>query len=139
MIRFEVTRSSVPEPPIRILFADDNELVRAAVLGLLQSLGHRVDVVTNGREAVDLAAQQEFDLVLLDIQMPEMDGLAAAAALRRAYVGDRPPRILGYSGEAQNRESCSAAGMDGMLIKPARLVDLIRALETPDSAATKNG
>jgi CheY-like chemotaxis protein len=121
-------RTATAQASLRILVADDNEVLRAAVRGLLQSLGHSVDVVTNGREAIESAAREDFDFVFLDIQMPEMDGFAAAHSLRHQYAGGRPPRIIGLSGESEGRESYSAAGMDDFLLKPVRLADLVHAL-----------
>jgi CheY-like chemotaxis protein len=114
----------------RILVADDNEMFRVAVRGLLQSLGHSVDVVSNGREAVESASRENYDFVFLDIQMPVMDGFAAARSLRDAYNGGRSPRIIGFSGESANRESYKTAGMDDFLIKPFRLADLVHALKS---------
>ena len=115
--------------PLRILVADDNEMLRVAVRGLLQRLGHSVDVVTNGREAVEAASREDFDLLLLDVQMPEMDGFEAARSLRHRLGGGRRPRIIGVSGEGAERESCAAAGMDDFLIKPFRLADLVRVIK----------
>jgi CheY-like chemotaxis protein len=113
---------------LRILVADDNEMLGAAVGGLLQSLGHSVDVVTNGREAVESAAREDFDAVFLDVQMPEMGGFEAAHRLRHENAGGRPPRIIGLSGESPDHESYTAAGMDDFLLKPVRLADLVQAL-----------
>jgi two-component system sensor histidine kinase/response regulator len=115
--------------PLRILVADDNEMIGAAVGGLLQSLGHSVDVVTNGREAVESAARENFHVVFLDVQMPEMDGFEAARWLRHEHTGVRPLRIIGFSGESPDRESYATAGMDDFLLKPIRLADLVQALK----------
>jgi CheY-like chemotaxis protein len=125
-----LTTARVQAPaPLRILVADDNEMIGTAVQGLLQSLGHSVEVVTNGREAVESAAREGFDAVFLDIQMPEMDGFEAAHWLRHGHAGGRPPRIIGFSGESPDPESYAAAGMDDFLLKPIHLADLVRALE----------
>src|ERR1700722_13673295 len=101
--------------PLRILVADDNEMIGAAVGGLLESLGHSVDVVSNGRDAVDSAALLDFDAVFLDIRMPQMDGYEAAHLLRHWHAGGRSPRIIGFSGESPDRESYAAAGMDDFM------------------------
>jgi CheY-like chemotaxis protein len=116
------------QAPLRILLADDNEMLRAAIRGLLERLGHSVDVVTNGREAVESAARGDFDLVLLDVQMPVMGGLEAARSLRHRQAGGRRPRIIGLSGEGEERASYAAAGMDDFLIKPVRLADLVHVI-----------
>lgn len=117
--------------PLRILVADDDELIRAATRGLLQRLGYSVDVVTDGRQAVEAASCRRFDVVLLDVQMPGMDGMQAAARLRGEHGADCP-RIIGVSGESEERESYEAAGMDGFLVKPIRLADLVLAIERHD-------
>jgi CheY-like chemotaxis protein len=117
------------QAPLRILVADDNEMIGAAVGGLLQSLGHSVDVVSNGRDAVDSAALIDFDAVFLDIRMPQMDGYEVAHLMRHWHAGGRSPRIIGFSGESPDRELYAAAGMDDFLLKPVRLADLVHALE----------
>jgi len=95
--------ASLPRPissgqaQLRILVADDNKMLRTAVRGLLRILGHSVEAVANGREAVASALRGNFDLVLLDIQMPEMGGLEAARLLRQQDTGQRRPRIIGMS------------------------------------------
>jgi CheY-like chemotaxis protein len=119
-------------PSLEILVADDHELLRAAMRGLLRSLGHSVDVVTNGREAIEAAKSRDYDVIFLDVQMPEMGGFEAAQALRRTgFDGDRT-RIIGVSGQGDCEESIVAAGMDAFLVKPVRLGDLVRILD--DSA-----
>jgi CheY-like chemotaxis protein len=132
----EAMMPAIPPPtftraqaPLRILVADDDEVLRVAFQGLLRSLGHSVDVVTNGREAVETAAREDFDFVFLDIQMPEMDGLEAARSLRQEFAGGRTPRLIGLSGESEERATYTAAGMDVFLVKPVRLADLIDALK----------
>ncbi len=115
--------------PLRILLADDNEMLRAAIGGLLERLGHSVDVVTNGKEAVESAARKAFDVVFLDVQMPEMGGLEAASFLRRRCADGRRLRIVGFSGEGEEPGSYAAAGMDHFLVKPVRLTDLIHVIE----------
>jgi CheY-like chemotaxis protein len=113
---------------LRILVVDDNEVLLTAVGGLLRSMGHSPDVARNGREAVEAAARNRYDVVLLDIQMPEMGGFEAARTLRRDDPSGTPPRIIGLSGEWADRESYAAAGMDDFLIKPVRPRDLARVL-----------
>jgi two-component system, sensor histidine kinase len=123
------TTSARVQAPRRILVADDNEVVLAALQGLLQSLGHSVDVVMNGRAAVEAAAREDFDLVFLDIQMPEMDGFQASRSLRHRLAGRSRPCIIGFSAESPECDSHVAAGMDDFLVKPVRLADLVHALE----------
>jgi CheY-like chemotaxis protein len=121
--------------PLRILLADDHEMLRTAMRGLFQILGCSVDVVANGREAIELASQEDYDFVLLDFQMPEMGGLEAARSLRQSYGSQLRPRIIGLSGQAEERETWAAAGMDDFLAKPVRLVDLIQLLKIPALAS----
>jgi CheY-like chemotaxis protein len=113
---------------LKILVVDDNEVLLAAVRGLLLLMGHTTDVARNGREALEAAAQNGYDVVLLDLQMPEMGGFEAARTLRRDAPSGTPPRIIGLSGESADRESYEAAGMDDFLIKPVCPQDLERVL-----------
>jgi CheY-like chemotaxis protein len=119
-------------PRLEILVADDHEFLRAAMRGLLRGLGHCVDVVTNGREAIEAAAHRDYDVIFLDVQMPEMGGFEAALVLRQTCPDGDRTRIIGVSGEEDCEESIVAAGMDAFLLKPVRLGDLMRILK--DSA-----
>jgi CheY-like chemotaxis protein len=84
--------------------------------------------VTNGREAVELAAREDFDFVFLDIQTPEMGGYEAARSLRDAHQGRRRPRLIGLSGDQDEAQFYATAGMDAFLAKPVRLAELKHAL-----------
>ncbi|MBL8792321.1 MAG: response regulator, partial [Planctomycetia bacterium] len=137
---------STPAPrPLRILLAEDNPINQKLVLRILEKQGHRVTVVDNGQAAVQAASGQRFDLALMDVQMPELDGLEATAAIRRAEqaTGQRLP-IIALTAHAMqgDRERCLAAGMDGYLSKPVLAGDLSDAIrgmvqETPAAAATQ--
>jgi CheY-like chemotaxis protein len=116
---------------LQILLVDDNEVLRTAILGLLRLMGHSIDVARNGREALEATARHAYDVVLMDVQMPEMGGFEAARSLRRDSPGDRTPRIIGVSGESTDRECYVAAGMDDFLTKPVRPRDLARVLHAP--------
>jgi CheY-like chemotaxis protein len=112
-----------------ILVVEDNDVNQVVLEGLLDAMGYkRVMLASDGREAVDLCARHAFDLVLMDWQMPVMDGLQAAQALRAA--GHRMP-IVGLTGNAGpgDRERCLAAGMNGLLAKPVEPRLLARKLE----------
>jgi signal transduction histidine kinase/CheY-like chemotaxis protein/HPt (histidine-containing phosphotransfer) domain-containing protein len=113
----------------RVLLADDNLTNQQVTVHQLYKLGYTADVVGNGREALAALAQHDYDLLLLDCQMPEMDGYQTAAALRAA-AGPRPYVIAltGYAGPAE-RAKCRAAGMDDYLSKPFSLSALQRALQ----------
>ncbi|HTK61225.1 MAG TPA: response regulator [Pseudonocardia sp.] len=121
--------------PLRILVAEDHPVNQRLVLLLLAKLGHRADVVSDGLEAVAAVQRQDYDAVLMDVQMPDLDGLAATrhirAIQRRRPGGDaRTPRIIAVTANAltQDREDCFAAGMDGYLTKPLNSAELAAAL-----------
>ena len=134
--------SAGPSERLRILVTDDHEVLRAAIRGQLLNLGHAVDEATTGLEAVEAAARERYDLVLLDVQMPEMDGITAARLIRKDSRG-HPPWIVGISAETMQPEAFSRAGMDNFLVKPVRLVNMTRVLssiihrgETPAEPST---
>ncbi len=126
---------SAPQPgemrPLRILLAEDSFTNQRLALGVLSKWGHQVTLANNGREAVEAWAQGEFDLVLMDISMPEMDGYQATAAIREheAQCGGRIP-IIALTAHAMkgDREQCLAAGMDGYVSKPLRIPELREVL-----------
>ena len=127
----------IPQPitaaqPLFILMAEDNVLNQKVALRILQRQGHRVVLATTGREAVQKSAEQNFDLILMDVQMPDMDGLAATAAIRaREKTTGRHVPILAMTAHAMkgDRERCLAAGMDGYVPKPVRPLELAKAIE----------
>jgi len=127
-----VTRHSIAESrhALRILLAEDNPVNQQVATAMLLKRGHQVDVVGNGREAVDAVAKESYDLVLMDIQMPEMDGFEATEKIRALPQGRTLPIIAltahALSGE---RERCLARGMTGYLAKPFKAHDLFSAVE----------
>ena len=116
----------------RILLAEDNPVNQVVALRLLEKRGHRVTLAVNGLEAVAAAAREPFDLVLMDVQMPEMDGFEATAAIRQreASTGAHVP-IFAMTAHAMkgDAERCQAAGMDGYLPKPIRPADLYALID----------
>ncbi len=119
---------------LRLLLAEDNPVNRAVARHMLERLGHRVAVAGNGREALAAIERESFDAVLMDVQMPEMDGFAATAEIRRAEEAGGRPRlpILALTAHAMrgDRERCLAAGMDGYVSKPVRSAELAEALRS---------
>ena len=124
-----VTRHTLRESSrkLRVLVAEDNAVNQALIVRVLAKLGHASVVATNGKEALSLACSQRFDLVFMDVQMPEMDGLAATEAIRQAEkaTGLHLP-IIAMTAYAMkgDRERCLQAGMDGYLAKPVRFSDI---------------
>jgi len=112
---------------LRIMLAEDNLVNQTLAVRLLERAGHSVLVATNGREAVTAFRGEAFDLILMDVQMPEMDGLEATAAIRAAEAdaGTHVPIVaMTAHAFAEDRERCLAAGMDAFLTKPVRVTQL---------------
>ena len=125
MIDTEMARNH----PLRILLAEDNAVNQKLALRLLQQMGYRADVASNGLEAVESVQRQSYDVVLMDVQMPEMDGLDATRAIRKLETISQP-RVVAMTANAMqgDREMCIAAGMDDYISKPIRVSELVEAL-----------
>jgi len=133
---------SAPDRRPRILLAEDNAINQKVVAGMLASGGHQVVVVDNGQQAVEAVQRQVFDVVLMDIQMPEMNGLEATAAIRAGERGGgRRLPIIAMTAHAMtgDRERCLAGGMDGYLSKPIEVNDLIATVERLGSGPVSAG
>jgi signal transduction histidine kinase/DNA-binding response OmpR family regulator len=115
--------------PLRILLAEDNVVNQKLALRLLQQMGYRADLASNGIEAIESVARQPYDVVLMDVQMPEMDGLEASREIVKRWPAERP-RIVAMTANAMqgDREDCLAAGMDDYVTKPIRVDALVAAL-----------
>lgn len=116
--------------PLRILLAEDNLVNQKLAIRLLEQMGYRVDLASNGVEALESVARQTYDVVLMDVQMPEMDGLEASRRVNADYLAESRPRIIAMTANAMqgDREMCLAAGMDDYIAKPIRVAHLIEAL-----------
>ena len=117
--------------PLRILLAEDNMVNQKLALRLLQQMGYRADVAGNGVEAIECVARQPYDLVLMDVQMPELDGLEATRRITARWPPAQRPRIVAMTANAMtgDRELCLQAGMDDYLSKPIRRDRLLEALQ----------
>jgi CheY-like chemotaxis protein len=116
--------------PLRILLAEDNVVNQKLALRLLQQMGYRADVASNGIEAIECIQRQPYDVVLMDVQMPEMDGLEASRRITSRWQPHERPRIVAMTANAMqgDREECLAAGMDDYVTKPIRVEALVQAL-----------
>jgi len=116
--------------PLRILLAEDNVVNQKLAMRLLQQMGYRADLASNGIEAVECAARQPYDVVLMDVQMPEMDGLEATRRIVQRWPENQRPRIVAMTANAMqgDREACLAAGMNDYVTKPIRVDALVAAL-----------
>jgi signal transduction histidine kinase/CheY-like chemotaxis protein len=135
-----VTRHTLRESArkLRILVAEDNPVNQAVILRVLQKMGHTAGLAQTGKEALAIASADKFDLIFMDVQMPEMDGLAATAAIRQREQksGTHIP-IFAMTAHAMkgDRERCLEAGMDGYITKPVRFSDIEQTLTNLAGAA----
>jgi CheY-like chemotaxis protein len=127
--------------PLRILIAEDNAVNQKLTERVLNKLGYKPEIADNGLEALQAVAQKSFDLILMDVQMPEMDGLEATRHIRQR-VGDLGhPIIIAMTANAMqgDREECMEAGMDDYISKPVKLEILVERLELWASKPISNG
>ncbi|MDH4137667.1 MAG: response regulator, partial [Anaerolineae bacterium] len=134
--------------PLHILLAEDNTVNQKLALRLLERMGYRADVAGNGLEAIESLRRQSYDVVLMDVQMPEMGGLEATRAICREWPRQQRPRIIAMTANVmkEDREVCLAAGMDDYIGKPVRVEELVSALrkcrpfeETQGSETAEHG
>ena len=115
----------------RILLAEDNPVNQKVALAMLKHLGYKADVAVNGKEVLNSLEQKSYDVILMDIQMPEMDGLDATKFIRSSLPAAKQPRIIAMTAYTLqgDREQCLAAGMDEYISKPVKMEELKDALE----------
>ncbi|MBX3037271.1 MAG: GAF domain-containing protein [Anaerolineales bacterium] len=115
--------------PLRILLAEDNVVNQKLTLKLLEQMGYRADIASNGLETIQSIERQTYDVILMDVQMPEMDGLEATRQIVARWQENRP-HIIGLTANAMqgDREMCLEAGMNNYIPKPIRVVELVDAL-----------
>ena len=134
-------RSSDREPDqqrIRVLLAEDNVVNQQVALGTLKNLGYRADIAANGLEVLQALHRQSYDIILMDVQMPELDGLDATRRIRQEFPASRQPRIIAMTANAfsEDRDRCIEAGMDDYISKPVRKEVLAAALAWDGSERT---
>ena len=125
--------------PLRILLAEDNVVNQKLALRILQQMGYRADLASNGLEAIESVRRQIYDVVLMDVQMPEMDGLEASRRITAKWPAGQRPRIVAMTANAMqgDREQCLAAGMDDYVTKPIRVDALVAALSQVPSRESR--
>ena len=125
--------------PLRILLAEDHAVNRKVMTGFLGHLGYEADLAGNGLEVLEALESQTYDVILMDVQMPEMDGLEVTRRIRRKLAGEGQPKIIALTAHAMSgdRERCLEAGMDSYLSKPVQIAELKAALAaaSPDDPA----
>ncbi len=137
--------SPAAQPPtrsLRVLVAEDNPVNQRVVKYMVDKLGHSLDIVSNGRDALDQLRRSQYDVVLMDVQMPEMDGLEATQAIRQAETargGHQPVVAMTAHAMKEDRERCLAAGMDDYISKPLEINELRRVLQAIAGGAVSPG
>jgi two-component system, sensor histidine kinase and response regulator len=117
--------------PLKILLAEDNVVNQKVALRMLERIGYRVDAVSNGQEVLVALRRQPYDVILMDVHMPEMDGLEATMRVREEWQNRKQPRIIAMTANAMegDKEECLNAGMDDYITKPVKVEQLQKALE----------
>jgi CheY-like chemotaxis protein len=139
--RTGINRDLGARHPLRILLAEDNPVNQKLAIRLLEQIGYRAEIAGNGLEAISAIEGSVYDVVLMDVQMPELDGLEATRRIRHRWPGAAGPRIVAMTANAMegDREACLEAGMDDYISKPIRPEALSAALSSASrrTAATE--
>jgi CheY-like chemotaxis protein/anti-sigma regulatory factor (Ser/Thr protein kinase) len=136
-----VTDGKRARSQLRILLAEDNAMNQKVALRLLEQLGYRAEVASNGREAIEALERDPYDVVLMDVQMPELDGLDATRLICERWPEETRPHIIAMTANAlpEDREACFAAGMNDYVAKPIRAEELVAALKRARPLANGGG
>jgi CheY-like chemotaxis protein len=123
--------STPRQAKVRILVAEDNPVNQRIAVRILEKAGYQAEAVSDGKQALEALAKNDYDLVLMDVQMPEMDGFQATMEIRRleAATGRTPIIAMTANAMTGDRERCLAAGMDDYIGKPVRLEELQKMIE----------
>jgi PAS domain S-box-containing protein len=127
------------EFPLSVLLAEDNHVNQKVALRFLERMGYRADAVGNGLEVISSLETHHYDLVLMDLQMPEMDGLEATRQIRQRLPQDRQPKIIALTANAMqgDRDICMAAGMDDYISKPVKLHEIAAVIRRQFASKAK--
>ena len=119
------------QQPLRILLAEDSLVNIKIVLWFLRKLGYHADVAFNGIEVIDALKRRSYDVILMDAEMPEMDGRQATRLIRKDFPSDQQPNIIAMTANAQpgDREMYLSIGMNDYITKPIKMEDMIRGLQ----------
>lgn len=126
--------------PLKILLAEDNVVNQKVAVNMLKRIGYRADVVANGFEVLDALARQNYDVILMDVQMPDMDGITATQQVKKDFLEKVCPRIIAMTASSMqgDKEKCLAAGMDDYISKPVDIKELHLALKKCYSLETND-
>ncbi len=126
----EITPLLSEKLPLKILLAEDNVVNQKVAIHLLQKLGYRVDLAANGLEVLEAVERQHYDVVLMDMQMPEMDGIEATKIICETLLSSQRPRIIAMTASAMeaDKQACLEAGMDDYISKPIKIEELEKVL-----------
>ncbi|MEM8887034.1 MAG: response regulator, partial [Bacteroidota bacterium] len=126
----EFDKSIGEKNPLRILLAEDNVVNQKVAQRMLGRIGYRIDIAANGQEAIESLSRQAYDVILMDIQMPEMDGMEATKYIRSRWAADKQPYIIAMTANALqgDKEKYLAIGMNDYVSKPVRVQELVEAL-----------
>ncbi len=130
-----ITKQFAEKHPTRIIIAEDNLVNQKVALKILDRLGYTADIASNGKEVIRAIEEKPYDVVFMDIQMPEMDGIEATRKICQKWQPQQRPKIVGMTAHAftEDRERCFEAGMVDFITKPIRVEELARVLQDSDS------